>query len=213
MTHPSANLHALAERSVPSLVPTPLAAAFANTGIQLPIPFLDLSAQVIRDLPLENVADLQRFIADAKSELATLTNMVQTGLELRFGEAAKAQLRASGRDTGTVHLEDDGFDIGVDVDKTVAWDQNDLSAKWDRIGASGANFIVASYQQVAAAPERYRRLSLSLHPIPRDVHAEHQGIFDATMARDAEKATALLTEHIVSTFRSLKALPEMGEQG
>ena len=148
MTHPSANLHALAERSVPSLVPTPLAAAFANTGIQLPIPFLDLSAQVIRDLPLENVADLQRFIADAKSELATLTNMVQTGLELRFGEAAKAQLRASGRDTGTVHLEDDGFDIGVDVDKTVAWDQNDLSAKWDRIGASGANprqYITAKF--------------------------------------------------------------------
>lgn len=49
--------------------------------------------------------------------------------------------------------------------------------------------------------------------IQRDVHAEHQGIFDATMARDAEKATAVLTEHIVSTFRSLKALPEMGEEG
>ncbi len=95
-----------------------------------------------------DVADLQRFIADAKSELATLTNMVQTGLELRFGEAAKAQLRASGRDTGTVHLEDDGFDIGVDVDKTVAWDQNDLSAKWDRIGASGDNprqYITAKF--------------------------------------------------------------------
>lgn len=25
--------------------------------------------------------------------------------------------------------------------------------------------------------------------------------------------TAVLTEHIVSTFRSLKALPEMGEEG
>lgn len=32
------------------------------------------------------------------------------------------------------------------------------NAALDRIGASGANFIVASYQQVAAAPERYRRL-------------------------------------------------------
>ena len=71
------------------------------------------------------------------------------------------------------------------------------------------HFISILYHQA----ERYRRLSLSLHPIPRDVHAEHQGIFDATMARDAEKATAVLTEHIVSTFRSLKALPEMGEEG
>jgi len=32
------------------------------------------------------------------------------------------------------------------------------NASLDRIGASGANFVVASYQQVAAAPERYRRL-------------------------------------------------------
>ncbi|MFN8616181.1 MAG: DEAD/DEAH box helicase family protein [Dehalococcoidia bacterium] len=32
------------------------------------------------------------------------------------------------------------------------------NAALERVGASGANFIVASYQQVAAAPERYRRL-------------------------------------------------------
>lgn len=32
------------------------------------------------------------------------------------------------------------------------------NAAMDRIGASGANFIVASYQQVAAAPARYRKL-------------------------------------------------------
>ncbi|MBP7524075.1 MAG: FCD domain-containing protein [Propionivibrio sp.] len=70
------------------------------------------------------------------------------------------------------------------------------------------HFISILYHQA----ERYRRLSLSLHPIPRDVHAEHQGIFDATMARDADKATSVLTEHIVSTFRSLKALPAMGEE-
>ena len=52
------------------LAPTPLAAALSQSGISLPIPFLDLSAQVIRDLPLENVAALLRFIAEAKSELA-----------------------------------------------------------------------------------------------------------------------------------------------
>ena len=39
------------------------------------------------------------------------------------------------------------------------------NASLDRIGASGANFIVASYQQVAAAPERYRRLCAA-----RNVH-------------------------------------------
>ncbi|WP_217127095.1 hypothetical protein [Hydrogenophilus thiooxidans] len=44
-----------------SLAPTPLAAALSQSGISLPIPYLDLSPQVIRDLPLESVAALQRF--------------------------------------------------------------------------------------------------------------------------------------------------------
>ncbi len=70
------------------------------------------------------------------------------------------------------------------------------------------HFISILYHQA----ERYRRLSLYLHPIPRDVHAEHQGIFDATMARDADKACSVMTEHILSTFRSLQALPEMLEE-
>ena len=71
-THSSA---LAATASATQLAPTPLAAALSQSGIALPIPFLDLSAQVIRDLPLENVAALQRFISDAKSELGTLSNM------------------------------------------------------------------------------------------------------------------------------------------
>ena len=122
---------------LPTPLPTPLAAALETSGVHLPIPFLDLSAQVIRDLPLENVAALQRFIAEAKSELATLAAMVQTGLEMRYADAACAQLLAKGQDTGTTHIQDGDFDITVEVDKTVAWDQAELSSKWDRIGASG----------------------------------------------------------------------------
>jgi len=70
---------------------TPLEAAFAQSGIDLPTPYLALSAQVIRDLPLENVAALQRFEALAKSELAALCAMIHAGLELRYADPAKAQ--------------------------------------------------------------------------------------------------------------------------
>ena len=69
-----------ATASATSLAPTPLAAALSQSGISLPIPFLDLSALVIRYMPLENVAALQRFIAEAKSELGTLSNMLHSGL-------------------------------------------------------------------------------------------------------------------------------------
>lgn len=121
------------------LAPTPLAAALSQSGISLPIPFLDLSAQVIRDLPLENVAALQRFIAEAKSELATLAAMVQTGLELRYGEQAKAQLLAKGQDTGTAHIQDDGYDITVEIGKDVRWDAQGLAELVAKIEATGGD--------------------------------------------------------------------------
>ena len=128
-----------ATASATSLAPTPLAAALSQSGVHLPIPFLDVSPQVIRDLRLENVAALQRFIAEAKSELATLAAMVQTGLEMRYGEQAKAQLLAKGQDTGTTHIEDAGFDITVEIGKDVKWEPKGLTELVAKIEATGGD--------------------------------------------------------------------------
>jgi DNA-binding GntR family transcriptional regulator len=65
------------------------------------------------------------------------------------------------------------------------------------------HFLAILYHQA----ERYRRLSLYLQPIPRDVHAEHADLFQATMARDAEKASTVMAEHILLTFRSIQIIP------
>lgn len=54
--------------------------------------------------------------------------------------------------------------------------------------------------------ERYRRMVVSRQAIPRDVHAEHQGIFDATLARNTELACKLLGEHIERSVVALRAL-------
>ena len=59
------------------------------------------------------------------------------------------------------------------------------------------------YQQ----SERYRRLSLFSHPIPRDIHAEHQALFNASLARDTTRATSILTEHVLRTLDAVKLLP------
>jgi GntR family transcriptional regulator, carbon starvation induced regulator len=66
------------------------------------------------------------------------------------------------------------------------------------------HFLSILYQQA----ERYRRLSLFLQPIPRDIHAEHEALLQATMARDGDKAAMLLAEHIQLTFRSVQSLPK-----
>jgi DNA-binding GntR family transcriptional regulator len=64
------------------------------------------------------------------------------------------------------------------------------------------------YQQ----SERYRRLVASRRAIPRDVHAEHQGILDATLARDADLAAMLAGEHIQRSVAALEALLKAREK-
>lgn len=65
------------------------------------------------------------------------------------------------------------------------------------------HFLSILYQQA----ERYRRMSLYLQPIPRDIHVEHEALLHAAINREAEKAAEILAEHILMTFRSVQAIP------
>ncbi len=65
------------------------------------------------------------------------------------------------------------------------------------------HFLAVLYRQ----SERYRRLAVTARPIPRDLHAEHTAIFQATLGRNAELACQLLAEHILLTLKSIRELP------
>jgi GntR family transcriptional regulator, carbon starvation induced regulator len=66
------------------------------------------------------------------------------------------------------------------------------------------HFIGLLFQQ----SERYRRMSVAKRTIPRDVHAEHKAIFDATIARNADLASKLTADHIERTLTVLRAALE-----
>ena len=51
--------------------------------------------------------------------------------------------------------------------------------------------------------ERYRRLSVPLAAAKRDVAGEHRALMEATLARDAARAKALMAEHLERTTRVL----------
>lgn len=65
------------------------------------------------------------------------------------------------------------------------------------------HFLGILYRQA----ERYRRLAIVRKPIPRDVHGEHQAILNAALARDADTACRVLSEHIGTTYEAMKHLP------
>ena len=57
--------------------------------------------------------------------------------------------------------------------------------------------------------QRYRRLSVSLSRTKRNVDKEHKEIMDAALARDAERAVALMSEHLrLTTKLLLKSIPD-----
>jgi plasmid stability protein len=60
-----------------------------------------------------------------------------------------------------------------------------------------------------AQSERYRRLSVPVAKHDRDLEAEHRGIMEAALARDANRAVQLLTEHLSATTRILLDAPEV----
>lgn len=75
------------------------------------------------------------------------------------------------------------------------------------ISACPSRWIRHFQQLLYRQSERYRRISMHTSPIPRDVHAEHVKLCEASVARDADRACAVLTEHIIRTLDAIRSLP------
>ncbi len=71
------------------------------------------------------------------------------------------------------------------------------------IDGCASPWLIHLHSQLYAQSERYRRLSVPLADGKRDVGREHQDLVDAVLARDAELAVKLLTEHSNATTRIL----------
>jgi GntR family transcriptional regulator, carbon starvation induced regulator len=95
-----------------------------------------------------------------------------------------------------------------DPDARAEWEERNRIFHEVLIAACPSHWIKYFISILYHQAERYRRLSLTLQPIPRDVHAEHEELFRASLARDAEKATTAMAEHILLTFRGIQGLPE-----
>ena len=81
------------------------------------------------------------------------------------------------------------------------WEQANVEFHEALLLACGSPWALRVVRQLTQHAERYRRFSIGLHS-GRDVHAEHQQIFDAAMAGQDARAALALEAHI-------RATPEM----
>ena len=71
------------------------------------------------------------------------------------------------------------------------------------VGACDSPWLLRLRAMLYAQSERYRRLSVPLAHVARDLNREHQALMDAALARDAGRARALMAEHLELTTRAL----------
>jgi hypothetical protein len=87
----------------------------------------ELKTDEVAKLPVDQLLTLVEDVAVLLSRAKKLDDKINTALDLRFAEQAKAARASSGKDTGRVRLVDDEFEIVADMPKAVMWDQSALS--------------------------------------------------------------------------------------
>lgn len=84
------------------------------------------------------------------------------------------------------------------------------------VSESGSRWLMEFYAQLYAQTERYRRPAMQAkaksRAPARDIHGEHRAIMDAALARNADKAAALLAVHYRKTGEAIEQRLEAGLQ-
>ncbi|WP_205633598.1 GntR family transcriptional regulator [Labilithrix luteola] len=92
----------------------------------------------------------------------------------------------------------------------VAWENAHRALHLALLGACRSPWLLRIHGQLYDQTERYRRLSEAYAGSSRDVEGEHAALVHAALNRDAERACALLTEHIAKTAEVvLKGHPKL----
>jgi GntR family transcriptional regulator, carbon starvation induced regulator len=88
----------------------------------------------------------------------------------------------------------------------VEWETRNQQFHTALTAACGSRWLLQMLNILHHHTERYRRLALDDRSIPRDVHAEHQALMEATLARDTATACEIAAAHIQRTTDVLTRL-------
>jgi DNA-binding GntR family transcriptional regulator len=85
------------------------------------------------------------------------------------------------------------------------WEERHRAFHLALIAACGSRWLIDFYAMLMDRNTRYRYLAFADGSEPRDVEAEHQAIFDAVLARDADRAILAANTHLRTTTDSVIA--------
>lgn len=123
------------------------------------------SVSEMTGLSAKDLMQLQKEAAESFRQAKALKDWVDGAIALKYEAQAKALRTQLGKDTGTVHFEDDGVRVTADLPKKPIWDQKELAEIAGRIAANGddpAEFLDITYKvaerKYTAWPESLREV-------------------------------------------------------
>lgn len=90
------------------------------------------------------------------------------------------------------------------TDDVATWERRNQELHEALIGACDSALLLRLRQTLFEQHKRYRLISLLDYNETRDVHAEHEAIVEATLARDADAACAATEVHIRRTAETTR---------
>ncbi len=100
----------------------------------------------------------------------------------------------------------------VDITKNLAqWDKRNQAFHSSLISACSSKWLMHFHNILYDQHRRYRNISLSDRGAKRDVHSEHERIYEAALSRDADTACRETEEHIrLTAERTIQILEKNG---
>ncbi|WP_417905289.1 hypothetical protein [Candidatus Tisiphia endosymbiont of Micropterix aruncella] len=119
-----------------------------NKDNVLHVPIGSLAKYQIQDL-----YQLLQQVSDQLEQAKKTREWLLSAISLKYGEHVRAKRLRLEKDTGVIHLEDNGFKISCDVVKKVEWDQHKLAKIVTDILINGGNLsdFIETYYNISEA--------------------------------------------------------------
>lgn len=126
----------------------------------------DLDGMQIGAIAALHVSDLAVLLEDADDmakKAKTYKDWLSGAMTIKYDDRVKAAFKDASKDTGTVHITDDGFDVEVEVKKSISWDSSILAQAFDAMPADEADHyckckLEVDERKYVAAPPQIRSL-------------------------------------------------------
>lgn len=91
------------------------------------------------------------------------------------------------------------------------WETHNSAFHDATVAACDSVWLLRMREQLFRQHERYRRISRLKSVLTRDIHLEHEALFEAAMSKDVPKAVIIISKHIQRTTDAVVKSIDAGE--